>query len=398
MTTRLYLDRRSAKNGLAPIKVAINAFGSSAYISTGISVSEDNWDSKTCKVVVHPLKARLNTKLAEKKLEIDNAIETLNSQGALKGLKLSRIRQMVLDYISPERTAQRRLFLPYFEKFASKKIKYGTKKTYDQTAKKIRAYSTDAERLSFSDINRDWLEGFDKFMAKTAPSRNARNIHLRNIRAVFNDARDAELITDYPFRKFKIRPEATKNRALTAGQLRAFFDYPCAEWQRQYVDIFRLTVMLCGINIADLVTLHKVTNGRIEYTRQKTGQRCSVRVEPEAMEIIERYRGEKFLLDIGDRYKNYRDYLHHFNDALQKVGLTYQSGRKPTGDPLFPTIGSYTARYSWASIAAELDIPKETISAALGHRTNDVTSIYIRVSMDSKVDAANRAVIDAIFK
>ena len=54
----------------------------------------------------------------------------------------------------------------------------------------------------------------------------------------------------------------------------------------------------------------------------------------------------------------------------------------------------YIARHSWATIAAELDIPKETIAAALGHELgNPTTSIYIDFNM-KKVDEPNRRVID----
>lgn len=41
------------------------------------------------------------------------------------------------------------------------------------------------------------------------------------------------------------------------------------------------------------------------------------------------------------------------------------------------TLTTYWARHSWATIAASLDIPKETIAAALGHSNHTVTDIYI---------------------
>lgn len=60
---------------------------------------------------------------------------------------------------------------------------------------------------------------------------------------------------------------------------------------------------------------------------------------------------------------------------------------------LEPAITSYWARYSWATYAAE-DIPKDTISEALGHKyDSSITGVYIKFSKD-KIDAANREVID----
>ena len=64
--------------------------------------------------------------------------------------------------------------------------------------------------------------------------------------------------------------------------------------------------------------------------------------------------------------------------------------------PKFPGISSYWSRHTWATIAASLDIPKETIAAALGHGGNTVTDIYIAFDQ-RKVDEANRKVIDHVF-
>lgn len=66
---------------------------------------------------------------------------------------------------------------------------------------------------------------------------------------------------------------------------------------------------------------------------------------------------------------------------------------KKTVYPYFPKISTYWARHTWATIAASLDIPKETIAAALGHGGNTVTDIYIDFDR-RKIEAANRRVID----
>lgn len=99
---------------------------------------------------------------------------------------------------------------------------------------------------------------------------------------------------------------------------------------------------------------------------------------------------------MGDRYRNYRDFAKRLNDNLQLMGET-KTGKqgKKTRKPLFPKITTYWARHSWATVAASLDIPKETIAAALGHGGNTVTDIYIDFDR-KKVDEANRRVIDRV--
>ena len=74
---------------------------------------------------------------------------------------------------------------------------------------------------------------------------------------------------------------------------------------------------------------------------------------------------------------------------MKRVGR----GGKKVFTPLFPNLTTYWARHTWATIAASLDIPKETIAAALGHGGNTVTDIYIDFDQ-RKVDEANRKVID----
>lgn len=53
--------------------------------------------------------------------------------------------------------------------------------------------------------------------------------------------------------------------------------------------------------------------------------------------------------------------------------------------------------HTWATLAAYLEIPKETIAAALGHGKKDVTDIYISFDQN-KIDEANRRVIDYLNK
>ena len=165
--------------------------------------------------------------------------------------------------------------------------------------------------------------------------------------------------------------------------------------------MFMLMFYLIGINAADLFLAKKsdLVNGRLEYKRAKTGKLYSVLVLPEAMDIIEKYKGAgDYLLNVMDEYKNYKDFLHRMGNALKEIGPMERRGRggKKVRTPLFPDISSYWSRHTWATLAAFLDIPKEVISAGLGHEIgSSVTSIYIDFNL-RKVDDANRKVIDYV--
>lgn len=281
--------------------------------------------------------------------------------------------------------------------FLSTKSGKRTIEIYNATLKKLHAYAGNA--LLLEDIKPNWLREFEVYLGGSA---NGRAIHLRNIRAIFNYALDEEITTSYPFRKFKIKKEETRKRSLSVEQMREFLaleDLTNAE--REYRDMFLLTFYLIGINIADMASLMpgSIVNGRLEYRRAKTGKLYSIKLQPEALNIINRYAGEKHLLSPFDRYKSYRDYNHHINDALKKLGPL--NGRKARNGvrkrkPIAPDCSTYWARHTWATIAYNIGIPDETIAAALGHsHGNRITAIYIDKS-GAKTDEANRKVIDHV--
>ena len=86
------------------------------------------------------------------------------------------------------------------------------------------------------------------------------------------------------------------------------------------------------------------------------------------------------------------------NQQLKKIGMAYTEGAGWTGEPLFSDISSYYARHSWASIAAEVDVPMDVIGQALGHSTPyTTTDIYVNRRL-RKIDEANRCVIDYLSK
>lgn len=168
-------------------------------------------------------------------------------------------------------------------------------------------------------------------------------------------------------------------RGVMLEGVRTLFKADVPDHQRKYIDAFKLMFLLIGINTVDLLTTATIENGRVVYIRAKTHRPYSVKLEPEAADIIARYPSSRgHLISLGDGLKDYRGVTYRMNEALKSV---------------LPGVTTYTARYSWATIAASLDIPKETIARALGHGGHSVTDIYIDFDQ-RKVDDANRRVID----
>lgn len=413
MRTKFYLDKRTPAKALIedyeaereyPIKVSINHGGSSAYISTGISVPISQWQSKpgTGRVVNTAVADRLNIALSEKKLAVDKAIEKLRTDGKLRGASASEIKTFVEKELELDSFGTDNGEMPVVACF-DRKIKTLTKartiEAYRSTKAKLQGYGNFSDKATFHYITPTWLAGFEIYLSRTMPSANARAIHFRNLKAVFNMAINEKLTTaDYPFKSFKIKYEPTDDLSMTPEELRELHHAPCNPAVEKYRDLFFLSFFLCGMNLEDILEIKEIKGGRIEKRRIKTGQPLTIRVEPEALAIINKYKGIERLISIT-KGNNYRNLQHRLNNGLKTIGMVYDPHTKKwNGEALFPNIKFYCARYSWATISAELDIPERTTGFAMGHSTyKSVTSIYTRVDMKKKIDAANRAVIDYVF-
>lgn len=386
VSIHIYLDKRSAKRGdEAPLKIGINKQGSSAYINLGVKVLPTQWDSSKERIKNRPDKASLQSYIDTQKSTASNIVLELLKKGELTKLTATQIKNKVVEIMEPTAATANSFYSRYLV-YAESRTAKRTKDIYLVTAKRMVEYDAKIRTKAFEDITKDWLGGFDTFLQSTSPSVNGRSIHFRNIRAVFRDAMANEITMSYPFRVFKIKSEPTIKRSLTVDELHRLFSFHGNERQTMAVDMFKLSLFLIGINVADLCNLSEIEkDGYLRYKRQKTQKLYCIKVEPEALAIIEKYSGRNHLLNILDRYAN----VHTFTATLGKVLQSIEG---------FENLTSYWARHTWATIASELDIPVDVISHALGHSFSTgakVTQVYINFNQQ-KIDDANRKVINYI--
>ena len=382
ITTKFYLDTRSTAAGsAAPLKISVTVNRTVAYIPTGIRLLPSDWNRAGNRAK----SAAIQQAADLIRMNVINICLRLSQEGKLDGLNAREVRDRILEEMSPAEHRPAR-FLETLREFAGQaRLADRTKEIYLATAGRILAFDAKAERLTFADIDVGWLDRFDTFLAKSSPKKNARNIHLRNIRAVFNYARKNELTQHYPFLNYEIRGEATAKRSLSAAKLRLLFNAELPDWKRKYVDFFFASFFLVGMNTEDLLHATDIMDGRLEYRRAKTHRPYSIRMEPECTAIFRRLEGRNYLLNPLDTYAKTCHWTSKVNNILKGIA----------SDLGLPPISMYWARHSWATIAAELEISQETIAAAMGHSGGTVTEIYIDFDR-SKIDRANRMVIDYV--
>lgn len=382
--------RRKKANGKFPVKIRFNFLAQAYYVSTGVEVFEANF--MLGKIVGMPKATMLNNIITQKLDYTQSVLDDLQIRGLLKtkfktGTEIKQFIESGTDgYDELDHDARMKLhFKTYTENFQKK---YSSKKSADQykfVLNKIEAFCG-TEFLFIPDLTVAWLKDFDTYCQNTGMSVNGRGNYLRAIRTIFNDAIDRELIgyDKYPFRRFKIKKTDTKHRNMALSDIQYLMWYDCSKAPHlaRYRDVFMLSFFLCGMNIKDLLFLKHtdVRNGYLSIMREKTNVPILLKIEPEAMEIINRYRGVKYLLNFMDTYKN-------FDDFRRKINLNIKL--------ILPYVTVYWARHSWATVASELDIPDATIDIAMGHKVQGMAGIYINRNL-KKVSEANRKVIDYI--
>ena len=399
---KFVLDMRERKDGSNKVMLSFIHKGFRKQAALGIKIHPENWDAEQCLVTSKEKNHRhINQRLQFFRSAAEGVILRhygLNSDGATiyADLEAALFPDKVEE--KKEEAAAANTLLEVAKRFTALK-KESTRLTYERTVKHIETFVSKGQTNILDEVNKAWLTAFDNYLAESNPSPNARALHFRNLRAIFNYAIDEELTANYPFRRFKIKTVKTDKRSLSVAVLRQVFTYPIEDWQEQYRDMFKLSFMLMGINFADMLNLKRsdMREGRIVFNRHKTARLYSMKVEPEARVLIEKYAGTDHLLSIMDGRKDYLQYVRQTNNALRKIGDCERSGLggKKTHHAICPELSTYWARHTWATIAASLDIPKETIAAALGHGGNTVTDIYIDFDR-RKVDEANRKVLDYV--
>ena len=393
MNIYVYCDVPKKKvNGSIPVKIAIKNSNGRFFVNTGLTTMEKFTGREFPKTERN--RTAKNSALARYMVAIE---EVCLSNSELDNKKL---RELINKSVFGVDKSEKEFIQHFIEKYADGLKKRGTKDIYYRTAKRVENYDSKA---TFDTIDKEWIEGYKRFYDSTLKT-NTIAIDLRNIRTIFNKAIDDEITTKYPFRKLKIEQERVPIRDLTAEQIAQLRDYDVEPWQEEYRDLFMLSFYLCGINASDLLMCKTLTNGRLVYKRNKTGRLYSIKVEKEAMDIINKYRGKEYLLNPLDNGRRYTTYLYNWNSALKKIGRheivkdCVGKLRKKKCYPIFGDnfqISTYTARYSFASIAAHIGVDRETIALCLGHSWADVTDHYINYDRN-RIDDAVRKVIDYV--
>lgn len=376
ITLHFYLDTRAAE-GAAPLKLAICKRGDTAFLPTGIRLERDEWDPKGQKVVKSPRRAVLNSHLSRMKIEAEDFLLPLVYEGKLASSTATEIKTLLRDHFGGKESVSPPFSRFYEERMPSTEIHRNAGKACRRVIGS--AWDTPVDR-----IDEKWARALTDALLQRY-SVNTTKTTLTRVKVVWHDLQRRDIVKEDPFREIRIGSVRTRRRDLTREEMRLYLTAPAeGEREAEALDFFALSFYLIAMNPADIdkARLSDIFNGRLFYTRSKTKKSYSVKVIPEARRIIERRSADGLLFQ--HRIKSHQPATRRLLiDRAERLGIPH-------------AVTMYWARHTWASLAYELGISIELVSAALGHSYGAaVTMGYIDIK-ERQVDDVNRKVVDFV--
>ena len=234
---------------------------------------------------------------------------------------------------------------------------------------------------------------YESWLKHSGVMKNTISCYMRTLRSIYNQAIKRGLgIQKNPFTNIFTRNDKTIKRAVDENTIIQIRNLDLASHKELALarDLFMFSFYLRGISFVDMANLRTVDlkNGYIIYTRSKTKQVLSVKMEVCMQEIISRYERETlpdYLLPIYTlQNQDSSSQLRNHNNRLKRISEMLG---------LEKSLSSYVSRHSWATIALRKGISIEVISEGMGHENESTTRIYLASLGQSAVDTANAEII-----
>ncbi|WP_067145311.1 tyrosine-type recombinase/integrase [Pseudotamlana agarivorans] len=384
--------RRSKENGKFPVKLRV--FNSSTKKDKRYKLNIDLTALEFKTIWINPENKSLRGNNKDLKL----LLQGVENRAHDIAKELTPFKFETFEFKYFRKSSSKSNILYYFNLIIDKHLKndkIGTSESYKYTLNSFKEFSVNEnkkpiDKLTFNDINIEWLDKYQKYMIGKGKSFTTIGIYTRTLKAVFNMAIENEDISEsiYPFGKNKYKiPSANKvKKALTSEQLRILFNAKNLNINEEKARDFWFFSYACnGMNIKDIALLKysDIKDDSFSYYRAKTFDKTSEKKQITIYlteftgGLIQKYgtkNKHSYIFDIINeddsietQYKKIKNFTRIINDHIKRIA---KANNLP-GD-----ISTYWARHSFATNSIRKGASLEFISEALNHSDLNVTKNY----------------------
>lgn len=284
-------------------------------------------------------------------------------------------------------------FVKAIEQLKAEK-RLGTASSYQASLSSLKAFSN-REKLTFQEINVDFLKRYETCMLGNKSSPTTIGIYLRNVRTLYNKAISEGIITidKKPFGRGQYTIPTGNNikKALTKVDVERIIAYEVKDGTNEHFarDLWYFSYLSNGMNMKDIALLKQknIQGDKLIFQRAKTAKTTrskpkliAVMLQNQQLEIIQRWGNEKsnpetYLFPIlsenmsaEDERKIIRQKTQTINKYMKRIGKALE---------LELTLTTYVARHSFATVLKRAGAPIGVISEMLGHSDLKTTENYL---------------------
>ena len=426
----LFLDRRRPNSkGEFIVKIRLTHKRNYTFISKGFYCSEKDFIKRNFKNKLNDQEnVDINAELAEiQKLLIDK-------KHLLDELSVEQIKTM---YLTPSETKVQEIK----NEIISDSISLETwgKKIIDR-ANNAKSYKTanwykdcvsafvkfNKGDILLKDISPTFLKDFESYRTGLGNAVNGISAHLRALRALLNKANEENIgINNEPFRKFKIKTQTTKKRAIPIEFFQKFRAYEIpnlnstnlnllksAKTLEQTKNIFLFSFDTRGMNFIDIAKLKLenfkdvvIVNGQLvsanlDYQRSKlkrgsNPENFNIRLTQSCINVLNYFNftsktKDECIFPFG--WEDSKKGSENYRQKLKRINKRFKSMMSEIGYD--EEVSSYWIRHSWASIARQSGVSIEQIGAGLGHKSFETTKVYLTNFEESLIDDMNDKIVN----
>lgn len=386
---------RPNSDGLLPITVRITVGGPRAEFYLGKYVIPEFWDQKANRVVTKGYpdlkQARsINNAITQCLAKLENYYSILEKDYeyvTAELLKKAYKGKLKDNNKTPDNLKERSLCQVCNYKYSQFAVlvkederSENTLKRWRTTKRKIREFLHFKFKkwdVLLSDIKYAHAKDFLNFLlTKHHIEENTAGKYLKNTRELLQIAEDQEWMPKNPWDGYKVKYVQPDRECLSMHEIITLYQKPLLERLDHVRNIF-LFACFTGYAFQEVLNLTKGDivigmDGKrwVKIDRQKTGNPEYLPLLPIAANIVDRYANDPYCV-ANNKLLPVKNY-HNYNGYLKEVAYICEIPFE---------LSTHIARHTFATtICLDNDVPIETVSRMLGHKSIRTTQIYAKVS------------------
>jgi site-specific recombinase XerD len=372
-----------AKDGKAPIYVAVTVNKEKCLIGLKKNIDLNNWDTDkgTPKGNREEVKS-LNAYLEEVRLNLGNCYKELISKGRIPSA--TTVKNLYLGEADEGNTLSK-LFI-YHNESSTEDLKWSTLKHYYVTQRYLIKFLDEAYKVSdiyLRELDYKFVKDFEVYLRNHKPKDHQKQInnngvmkHIIRLKKMVNLAQNLRWIDNDPFATYKLKMQKVNREQLSETELS---DMEKKVFTIERLDMVRDLFVFCcytGLSYVDVINLtpgHIIagTDGDkwIRTCREKTLIPVNVPLLPQALKILDKYQTNERSLANGRVFPVISN--QKVNSYLKEISEVCSITKNVT---------FHLARHTFATtITLSNGVPIETVSKMLGHTKITTTQIYAKV-------------------